>query len=81
MHAVVRKEIDKLETPWSTIAHYCSSDGNKDFKQKKKNRIPKMWELVSTIEGLLLLLWLHDFPGPTPVDQALAQSTTHNKYL
>ena len=57
MHAAVRKEIDKLETPWPTIARYCSSDGNKDFKQKK-NRIPKMWELFSTIEGLLLLLCL-----------------------
>ena len=54
MHAVVRKAIDKLETPWPTIAHYCSSDGNKDFKQKQK-RMPKMWDLVSTIEGLLLL--------------------------
>ena len=26
MHAVVRKEIDKLETPWPAIAHCCSSD-------------------------------------------------------
>ena len=54
MHAVVRKEIDKLETPWPAIAHCCSSDGNKEFKQKQ-NRIPNMWELVSTIEGLLFV--------------------------
>ena len=26
-------------------------------------------------------LWLHDFPGPNPIDQALAQGATHNKYL
>ena len=42
MHAVVRKEMDKLETPWPAIAHCCSSDGNKEFKQKQ-NRIPNMW--------------------------------------
>ena len=37
MHAVARKEIDKLETPWPAIAHCCSSDGNKEFKQKTKS--------------------------------------------
>ena len=30
---------------------------------------------------IYIYMWLHDFPGPTSVDQALAQSTTHNKYL
>ena len=28
-----------------------------------------------------LLLQLHDFPGPNPTDQALAQGATHNKSL
>ena len=29
----------------------------------------------------ILQLWLHDFPGPNSIDQALAQDATHNKYL
>ena len=26
-------------------------------------------------------MWLHDFPGPNPFYQALAQGATHNKYF
>ena len=30
---------------------------------------------------LLTIPVVHDFPGPSSIDQALAQSATHNNYL